>query len=239
MSTEEKNNAIVERLKRSRAYRGHVTRNINKAFEIMNNEEPSLADIESYVEIIDTKIEAIRVLDKEIAEHLDGKDLDNEIEESLDYSAEVITGKSQLVRFIKMKIEVVIVPIIPPAPIDFGRDVYTQLPKITLNEFSGKLLEWASFWDSFEAAIHRNPRITDVDKMNYLRGLLKGEALRVINGLSLTNCCYEVAVTLLKEQFGDKQMLINSFMEALLKLQSTTCDIKKLRYFYDVTEGYI
>ena len=34
-------------------------------------------------------------------------------------------------------------------------------------------------------------------------------------------------------------MLINSFMEALLKLPSTTCDIKKLRYFYDVTEGHI
>ena len=192
MSTEEKDNGIVEWLKRSRrAYRGHVTRNINKAFEIMNNEEPSLADIESYVEIIDTKIESIRVLDKEIAEHLNGEDLDNEIEESLDYSDEVVTAKSQLVRFVKMKIEGVIVPIIPPAPVrDFGRDVYTRLPKITLNEFSGELLEWASFWESFEAAIHRNPRITDVDKMNYLRGLLKGEHFEL-----LMDCRLPTAVT--------------------------------------------
>ena len=87
-----------------------------------------------------------------------------------------------------MKIESVNVPIIPPTPSsDFGRDVYTGLPKITLNEFSGDLLEWTSFWDSFEAAIHRNRGITDVDKMNYLRGLLEGEALSVINGLSLAN----------------------------------------------------
>ena len=104
MSTAEEKKEIVERLRRSRkAYRGHVTRNINKGCDLMNDEEPSLADIESYVELIDTKIEAIRVLDKEIVEYLDGEDLDNEIEKSLDYIDEVVTAKSKLVRFVKMK----------------------------------------------------------------------------------------------------------------------------------------
>ena len=44
--------------------------------------------------------------------------------------------------------------------------------------------------------------------MNYLGGLLKGEAARVMQGLSLSESNYQRAVDLLKERFGQKQELI-------------------------------
>ena len=55
-----------------------------------------------------------------------------------------------------------------------------KLPKISLKDFSGNPLEWTSFRDSFESAVNNNPKLSDVDKMNYLKGLLKDEAPRVI-----------------------------------------------------------
>ena len=43
--------------------------------------------------------------------------------------------------------------------------------------------------------------------MNYLSGLLKGEAARVIQGLPLSESNYKTAVDLLEERFRQKQVL--------------------------------
>ena len=178
MTTEEKE-AEVERLKRSRvAYRGHITRNINKSVNLMSQDEPAVQDISSYIELIETKLEAIRGLDKQIADNLDGDNLDVEISESLDYHDEIITSKNKMVHFVKSKTQNVGVSDgASGSTFGFGRGTHTKLPRIMLKEFSGDLIEWSSFWDGFEASVHLNPKISDVDKMNYLRGLLKGDAL--------------------------------------------------------------
>jgi len=36
---------------------------------------------------------------------------------------------------------------------------------LELPRFSGDLLEWQTFWDSFQAAVHSNPRLTDVENL--------------------------------------------------------------------------
>ena len=35
----------------------------------------------------------------------------------------------------------------------------TRLPKLTIPTFSGNVLEWQSFWDCFETAVHNNPAL--------------------------------------------------------------------------------
>ena len=108
-----------------------------------------------------------------------------------------------------------------------------------MKSFSGNLLEWLSFWNSFQASVDKNSDISSVDKMNYLSGLLKGEAARVIQGLPLSESNYKRAVDLLKEHFGQKQVIINARMDALLKNPSATNIVKKLRSLYDTCEGYM
>ena len=117
--------------------------------------------------------------------------------------------------------------------------IHVKLPKITWKSFSGNPLEWLSFWDSFQASVDKNSDISGIDKMNHLCGLLKGEAARFIQGLPLSESNYKRAVILLKECFGQKPVLINAHMDALLKILVETNDVKKLRSFYDVCEGYI
>ena len=71
--------------------------------------------------------------------------------------------------------------------------MHINLPKINIKSFGGDLLEWLTFWDSFSAAIDKNLEQSDVEKMNYLNGMLKGEAAPDIVGLPLTEENYRKA----------------------------------------------
>ncbi|XP_053376643.1 uncharacterized protein LOC128547613 [Mercenaria mercenaria] len=77
---------------------------------------------------------------------------------------------------------------------------YSRLPKFSLPNFNGNILEWQAFWDSFSSAVHSNQNLTDVQKFNYLRSQLEDEAARKIDGFALTNANYSNAVELLHEQ---------------------------------------
>ena len=75
-----------------------------------------------------------------------------------------------------------------------------RLPKLEIPSFSGEKLKWAEFWDSFEAAVHVNTSLLDVEKLNYLMSKLTGEAKSSVSGIFLSNENYQVAVELLKER---------------------------------------
>ena len=55
-------------------------------------------------------------------------------------------------------------------------------------------MQWTTFWDSFKSAIHDNPTLSDIDKLNYLRSLLECSAKESIAGLALTAPNYKKAV---------------------------------------------
>ena len=113
----------------------------------------------------------------------------------------------------------------------------TKLPKLELKKFYGYPVEWAPFWDSFNSAVHQNSSISDVNKFNYLESLIHGQAANTISGFSLTGENYKEAVRLLKEKYGNKQVLIS----ALLKLPVATSisETKKLRDIYDKLESHV
>ena len=81
--------------------------------------------------------------------------------------------------------------------------------------------------------------MSGIQKMNYLKGYLKGEAARAVSGLPLTDENYQKAVELLKDRFGRNQILINAYMESLIKRNVPSSDVKRLRTFYDTCESYI
>ena len=57
-----------------------------------------------------------------------------------------------------------------------------KLPKIDIVPFAGDKLKWAEFWDSFECAIHNNKKLSNIERFNYLKGKVSGEAQRSIAG---------------------------------------------------------
>ena len=54
--------------------------------------------------------------------------------------------------------------------------VQVKLPKLTFPKFYGNILTWSEFWDSFRSAVDQNMGLNAVDKLNYLRRQLEGEA---------------------------------------------------------------
>ena len=68
-------------------------------------------------------------------------------------------------------------------------------------------------------AVHDNSAISAVEKFTYLRSLVEGSAARAISGLQLTSANYNAALKVLRERFAQKQIIINSHMESLIKLK--------------------
>ena len=65
----------------------------------------------------------------------------------------------------------------PPVP----REPVSRLLKLSLPFFSGDTLMWQTFRDSFDAAVHNSHSLSKVQKLNYLRAQLQGDALRAIS----------------------------------------------------------
>ena len=63
---------------------------------------------------------------------------------------------------------------------------FHKLPKFSRPIFTGNILEWQTFWDSFKSSVHHNDSLSDIQRFSYLRSLLQGGAARVIEGFPLT-----------------------------------------------------
>ena len=63
---------------------------------------------------------------------------------------------------------------------------HAKLPKLELKKFYGNPMHLYPFWESFESAVHKNPKLSSVDKFNYLKSLLTGTAQSSVAGLALS-----------------------------------------------------
>ena len=103
-----------------------------------------------------------------------------------------------------------------------------RLPKLSMKPFNGDITQWTIFWDSFKLAIHENPTLSDIDKLNHLRSLLERYARESIAGLTLTGPNYMEAVSILEKRFGNTQQILCWHVELLLNLQPV-CAAHQLR----------
>jgi hypothetical protein len=114
-----------------------------------------------------------------------------------------------------------------------------KLPKLQLPKFDGTFLKWQEFWDSFTVAIHDNPSLKPVDKLNYLKCSLEGKAKQALEGLQVINENYDVAVKLLQDRFGDKGRVVKAHYNVLTEIPTSTNDPMKLQSTYDKIEKSI
>jgi len=74
--------------------------------------------------------------------------------------------------------------------------------------------------------------------MNYLRAQLEGDAADVISSLSLTNANYEQSMKLLKERYGQNEVIINVHYTSLMDLPVSSSQTSALRKNYDLAEKH-
>ena len=87
-------------------------------------------------------------------------------------------------------------------------------------------------------SIHENDSISNVQKLTYLKGLLKGDGASCISWFKITDENYEACVSLLKERY-DKQLTVSSYMTNVLNLPQLTFFDRELRKIISTGETHL
>ena len=95
-----------------------------------------------------------------------------------------------------------------------------------------------NLWDSFQAAIDLNPNLSGVQKFNYLKAQLDGDAARTIEGFPLTDHNYLHAVAILQDRFGQPHKVIAAHIRDLVEITKPANNLDSLQVFHDMIESH-
>ena len=217
------------------ALKNVIYQSLNEALQLIEKEETeeNVEKLNSYRETLKRKIGAVKTLEDEIIElEEDEGNLVKIIEESNTFEIECKAKLNIINRHTQKNVE--------RKREKKENNNNVKLPKLEITKFDGDAIKWKSFADSFHAAIDSCTQLSDVEKFNYLRSFLVGDALHAIDGLSLTNENYKEAMSVLKNRFGNTQLIISSHMNALVKIPKVLHeDLVTLRKFYDDVESHV
>ena len=201
--------------------------------------EEDLVTLKSFKVTLEEQLSRVSKLSEEIQEEIDDDgEFQADFDKFSDIEVSVRRDITQLQAFISDKERK---GCSKPVSSNAAKSSTIKLPKIEIKKFKGDPTGWKTFSESFNAAVHSNKDLSDIEKMNFLLTYLEGEAENVVKGLALTNDNYKVALKMLKDRYGDPQVLISAHMARLLSLESV-CDIsevKNLRKLYDEIETQV
>ena len=184
-------------------------------------------------------VEKHETLDAEIVGQLQQDLIENDVLQSL----QILEPTHELLAEVTLKLQNFEVSSVSGATAGStsSKTIRCKLPKFELEIFKGDALAWQGFWDQFQSAIHDNEEISDIDRFNYLKRYLGGLALESVSGLTLSSANYKEAIAILKERFGNPQILISAHMDALIKVEkvNSKSDVKRLRKLYNKIESCI
>ncbi|OXA42259.1 hypothetical protein Fcan01_22707 [Folsomia candida] len=114
-----------------------------------------------------------------------------------------------------------------------------RLPKFEIQQFHGECLDWTTFKDTFEAAIHTNPSLSKVQKFTYLKSLLKGEAARFTADLTLTEANYDLAWIQLHERYQNRRKITTAILDRYFTQSRSNGSAKSIKSLIDGTNRCI
>jgi len=92
-----------------------------------------------------------------------------------------------------------------------------KLPQLNLPTFNGDYADWLPFHDLYETTIHTNPTLSDVQKLQYLKGCLVGSASGIIQGIPTTNSNYQEAWKLIQTRYENKHVISQSHVRSIFE----------------------
>lgn len=108
---------------------------------------------------------------------------------------------------------------------------HPSMPEIKIPEFNGQFSKWKNFWDSFSSLIDSRSDIDPVVKFNLLKHYLKDKAYKTVEGLSVTNDNYSVAIKLLKSRFADDKFVLQKLHLELINMKTPGHNFTELSDF--------
>ncbi|XP_064462679.1 uncharacterized protein LOC135373399 [Ornithodoros turicata] len=211
----------MERLKVKRtSRRRQATRLVGEAKTALSSTPNDRKTVESLLERLRVNLEELKEINSEFEGHLKDDELEVEHEMALEYEENSIKEMSNL-RVALQELTSVSTPatqVAAPTNVALLGTTLTRrrfmaitlgpctrLPKLQLMRFRGDLSEWLPFWEQFKGTVHNNSNLSQPEKFFYLRSLLDGAAAAAISGLQASEVCYNDAIEILMERFGDKR----------------------------------
>ena len=150
--------------KRIRAdHKASATKTITQIDEILASKAPDKSRLSLLRLTLKEKLETVKTLDAEVIELIEDETLADEIEQADSYRESIF---SALIKIDQLDGA----PPTNPDPHPPTRATPTEsrgsrvrLPKLQLCHFSGDLTKWTSFWESFEAAVHHNEDLSEIN----------------------------------------------------------------------------
>ncbi|CAB0038564.1 unnamed protein product [Trichogramma brassicae] len=96
---------------------------------------------------------------------------------------------------------------------------HSRLPQINVPDFSGRREDWESFRDLFNALIHQSSHLSNVERLYYLKTLVRGDARSALDSLQLTGDNYDTAWKLLESRYENRRLLVHEHLLALRSLK--------------------
>ena len=117
------------------------------------------------------------------------------------------------------------------------RSENVKLPPIHLPVFDGKYNTWVSYRDLYLELVHKRTNLSSVEKMQFLKTHLRGDALKLIQHLNISDANYGTAWDTLNGRYNNQRILINNCLENLIGQQNvqheSAAEIKRL---HDTTQ---
>jgi len=204
--------------------RAAVTKTINNLRTLKAQDPKNIDEINVYVDTLKSQNSRLQSLN----EQLDDFELD-ETEFSEQYSK--LENYETNVDIVLAEFSVLLRSL--NTPISDTDKNFIRLPKLSLPVFDGNILKWQEFVESFKAAVD-NPHLSSVQKFQYLKSSLSGEAASLLEGMPLTGENFQIALNLLEERYGSKRACIRAHIRALLNLNVPNVkSYHELRSFVD------
>lgn len=85
-----------------------------------------------------------------------------------------------------------------------------KLPELRLIKFNGDIKNFTSFIDVFEALVHNNSQLSNIEKFSHLLASLEGPPKNLVQTHPLTSANYTIAYDALKTRYSNKRLLATS-----------------------------
>lgn len=112
-----------------------------------------------------------------------------------------------------------------------------KLPRLIIPDFSGNIDDWKPFQEMFIQFIHENQSLTELQKFQYLKSRITGEAAKLLQHFELSSPNYATAWNTLVFRYDNKRRLVQLKLQALVS-QSTLpiATAHGLRSLHDTTK---
>ena len=158
-----------------KGHRGYITRTIKQLEEIIREkpkDEVQLSEFKikllTFKTILQDKIEVLKLLHHEALGLLNENELEDEIISESDFQAIIQENVIKIEQWILRNERIDRSDTISIRSSNTESNSFAKLPKLQLKSFDGNVLNFQTFWDTFDSAVNKNENLDDVTKFNYL-----------------------------------------------------------------------